>query len=267
MKRLIALAGLTFLAALPSQASADSLTPYTSSLAWEYQCALGDFSACVSISMRAEYDPTRTVLSGVTGATRLTVGLTNHQGSTDWLPDSGAWGFMWTRFHGLETDYLEAMSDDVTAPLATDGLVTAHRYSGDPQVVPIMDGDDVVNGTAWETIVFEGVVDVFGQNDNVLYGCDYPDLVAGSLPYFNAGCGSTLFVTVRLLPGHWKLTKDTQVEWGGYAGAPWSFGGERVGCTTGVDCVSYSVPEPAAWLIITTGLLGLGFIVRRRSQA
>jgi hypothetical protein len=206
---------------------------------WQNICLPGSVTGCVSVQAQLEYT------SNVYGAlTYLHLGIANLQGAAPWVPDNGPF---WVRSFAM--DYITVLQP--RTPSQPFNWPFPHVYAtGDVQ--PMM----------FEAGAFDydaGSLGAVGFVGGALFCCDVPPNWGGFEPTSGYTCGGTLWNRYEVY-GEIAFSDQTTFSF---------FGGDTHGqvgsCTTGVDCVS--VPEPAAWIMMASGLLGLGLIrLRRRGQ-
>lgn len=235
---------------------------------WLNVCLTGN--ACANFSVQLEYNPATTQTGWVTqaseGFTRITFGLANLQGLPT-SPPVAPWMIQHAFVLGMSTTWT---TNPTTIYHAS---VDPGEWSSEGEIVQYL--RDYV-GTPYEGYLANLEMHAAHANDSYsgqhefwlggpsartgLWGCEFaPQTTGWSLRY--VGCGSTLYVSI-LAPGEWSLTEHTQIQWSGRLAADYSV---LHTCTTGVDCVTVSVPEPSSVLLLASGLLPLALVGWRRS--
>ena len=241
---------------------------------WLNECLPGAFAACASFSLEATYDPM--AVSGfpmpgssgpfVEGYTRITLGMTNLQGAPG-LPDPGPWGLGRAAVLGMETTWTTAADKQIS-------YLGALRGDPDRVAGPYawIDGPAGTNPSQAPFLGWEAFAGTYGggwlgagSSESWLAWDSWYGVVVGCTPLtsYSATMVSTCDRPISLtfdVPGRWTFTDRTRIAWGGGRGTTGV-------CTTGVDCRQATVvPEPSAYVLMLTGLLGLGFVAWRRKD-
>jgi len=221
---------------------------------------------CASFNVEFDpYDPLMMIAGRdpqILGGTRLRIGVRNLQGVAG-MPDPGFWNLLRFSFTGLSVKskswewprsygWYDPYSDISAVGGAT------NYYSGEELLGPV---SPRLNAVFEAGATEEGRFGFTGQNAGTgIAGCA---LYRRSTAYYGVStCGQGAFVEFSwLLPGVWEVPMNN-VQFSMTGGGANS--GDGLSCTIGIDC--QIVPEPSTYLLMLTGLLGLGFVAWRRKD-
>lgn len=224
---------VTAMIALPARAEAQWLS-------WLDQCTPGGL-VCGTFQLGLFHE-------ALGDNTTLRLRVSNLQGLTPWIPAVRS-AIIHARVENLYASDWEGRAPDYGG-----------AYSTTNTAVGEADRDDFWNDVTWYHS--EGWFGVYSQQGTGgPAGCDgyTEDLRGLQNIWFPTTCGGYI-ETSYTLPGRWEKTETTRVR---FDGLPLEGVGGVQSCTTGVDCMSV-VPEPSTWVMLATGLLGLGWFSRRR---
>lgn len=207
--------------------------------------------ACANISIWTRFDPVREY-------TYATYQVSNLQGWAPYLPDSGQTSLSGFYLYGIQ---YTPPSWNPDIPYYYNSLVRGESSTvGNAQIIGI-------NGP-YMSFTPNRMIEGDNNIGSRIYGCDGApeNVIPNGNPEYSQFVGvNTCHGALRVefeWVGHVQLQDEMIAGFTASSNGP---NGERLGgfCTTAGSCVTVT-PEPGTWLMLATGLLGLGWFSRRR---
>lgn len=217
---------------------------HAQSYLWNYLCYPTNLGACGGFS-------TQFTWNSLLNRTTINIGISNSQGTTPWLPDSGRYGIL-----GLSVSNVRNVGSGPTGFGFIDLAPNGSFESG-----VALEGTGDLDGMYGAMTSVDGtLVTGLQHGGHGIWGCGgAPDAGSGSRLYTPFTCsGRIVFSTT--VTGQWELSDNSAFSISAHDGQ-----GGHFTCTTGIDCVTIATPEaggPAAFLASGFVLFLLGGVRR-----